>query len=175
MQKFKYDPSESSSTLLEKLEVNLKDGLTSSEIQNRIEMFGMNVLTQEKPPSLFQVFIKQFKDLMIVILLIAALISALMGDMADTLAIISILALNAIIGTIQESKAHKALSALSHISTTHVMSLRQGIWKMIDATELLPGDIVKVEAGQVIAAIHHSVTFSSVKVRIWYIGAITGM
>ncbi|GAB4013701.1 MAG: calcium-translocating P-type ATPase, SERCA-type [Bdellovibrio sp.] len=130
----------------------MKDGLTSSEIQNRIEIFGKNVLTQEKPPSLFQVFIKQFKDLMIVILLIAALISALMGDMADTLAIITILALNAIIGTIQESKAHKALSALSHLSTTHVMSLRQGIWKMIDATELLPGDIVKVEAGQVIAA-----------------------
>ena len=132
-------------------------GLTTGETKKRLEEYGYNQLVGKKKKSFFQMFMAQFKSLMIIILLIAAVISGVVGVMQDeglldTFVILGILLLNAIIGATQEKKAETSLEALKQLAAPIAKVLRNGVITEIPARELVPGDIVILETGAVIPA-----------------------
>ncbi len=127
-------------------------GLSSNEIQRRLEEYGPNELKEKKKKTPFMMFIEQFSDFMILILIAAALISGIIGELSDTLAIIVILVLNAIIGFVQEYRAEKAMDALKKMAAQLATVTRDGKPVNIPAVEIVPGDIVLLEAGKVVPA-----------------------
>lgn len=127
-------------------------GLSRAEAQRRLEEYGPNLLEEKKKRSLFAMFLDQFKDFMILILLAAAAISGLIGEPADTIAIIVIVILNAAIGFVQEYRAEKALAALKKMSAPSAVVVRDGAHETVAASELVPGDFVILEAGNVVPA-----------------------
>lgn len=128
------------------------EGLSSGEAQLRLAEKGPNELLQKKPVPAWVFFIRQFKDFMIVILLAAAVISGVVGDLADTLIILLIVFLNAIIGFIQEYKAERAMEALKQMAALWCVVIRGNSDRRIPASELVVGDIVLLEAGNAIPA-----------------------
>lgn len=145
--------------VLQELKVEEKTGLTSSEITERQKTYGANKLAAKKPKSLVIKFLEQFKDTMILILLAAAVISfvvALNGhdkvEFFEPLLIVVIVVLNAILGVAQENKARKALDALKKLSAPHARVIRNGAEEVIDASLLVPGDIILLEAGDYVPA-----------------------
>ena len=141
-----------------KLRVNLENGLTNEEIEKRKSKFGSNELIEKKKTSIFVKFLNQFKDFMIVILIFAAIISAGLAfvegtnEYVDSVIIIAIVILNAIMGVIQEEKAEKSLEALKKMSAPTCKVKRNGEIKEIESSELVPGDIVYLEAGSYVPA-----------------------
>lgn len=129
-----------------------KNGISTSEAHNRLKEYGLNELKIKKKKTPFIMFLNQFKDLMIIILIISAIIASSLGKLVDSLAIVAIVILNAIIGFLQEYKAEKAIEALKKISTPITNVIRDGKPTTIPANELVPGDIVLLEAGQIIPA-----------------------
>ncbi|MBQ7293898.1 MAG: cation-translocating P-type ATPase [Clostridia bacterium] len=134
-------------------------GLKENEVSELREKFGKNQLREKKKKTTFGRFIDQFKDVMIIILLIAAAVSFVIvcieknwGELFEPALILLIVILNAIMGVVQESKAEKALDALKNMSAPHARVIRDGVEKIIDAAELVPGDIIKVEAGDFVPA-----------------------
>ena len=149
----------SPSEVIQELESDLTSGLRSDQVQNRIAQFGENKLKEKKRKSNFQRFLAQFKDVMILILLAAAAISFVIAcvegqpkDFFEPLLILLIVVLNAIMGVMQESKAEKALDALKNLSAPHARVIRDGKESIIDAAQLVPGDIIRLEAGDFIPA-----------------------
>lgn len=134
------------------------NGLTEKEVIKRKKKYGLNKLTEKKKESIISKFFSQFKDFMIIILLISALISALMSyiektnDYADSIIIISIVVINAIIGVIQESKAEKSLDALKKLSSPVSVVIRNSKAITVDSSDLVPGDIIELEAGNYVPA-----------------------
>lgn len=128
------------------------EGLKNSEIKERQQIFGTNKLIEEKKKTLLGRFIQQFKNLMVIILIIAAIVSGLMGEWTDSIIILAVILINAILGVIQESKAEKSLENLKKMSSPNVKVKREGIIKEIITEELVPGDIVLIEAGNIIPA-----------------------
>ncbi|MCL6560463.1 MAG: HAD-IC family P-type ATPase, partial [Firmicutes bacterium] len=127
-------------------------GLTQEEAHARLEKYGPNVLQEFGKRTLFQMFIAQFKDWMILILVGAALISGILGDLIDTIAIAVILLLNAVIGVIQEYRAQRAIEALKAMAApSATVRRREGI-RSIPAQFLVPGDVVILEAGNIVPA-----------------------
>jgi len=157
--------------LLAELSSDIQNGLTSAKVAERQKKFGENRLKEKKKKSMFMRFIDQFKDVMIVILLIAALISFVIAcveknpkEFFEPALILLIVILNAVMGVMQESKAEKALDALKSMSAPHARVIRDGKEMVIDAAELVPGDIIKLEAGDFIPAdarLLHSVSLKS--------------
>ncbi|MFZ9188890.1 MAG: HAD-IC family P-type ATPase, partial [Algoriphagus sp.] len=136
-------------------------GLEEEEAQNRSQKSGLNVLLETKKNSAFLLFIRQFKDLMILILAGAALLSGWIGDWTDTLIIFGILLLNAVLGFVQEYKAEKAMESLKKLTQTQAKVLRSGKVISIPASQLVVGDVILLEAGnQVPADIRFLETFS---------------
>lgn len=129
-----------------------KQGLSEAEVQERQKEYGKNELVEKKKPSLFVLLLYQFKDVMIFILLIAAVISFAVGDIKDTVVILIIVLLNAIIGFVQEYRAEKAMSALKKTSSLHATVRRAENIVQISVSELVPGDIVILEAGMLVPA-----------------------
>nr|WP_245739859.1 calcium-translocating P-type ATPase, SERCA-type [Thermoflavimicrobium dichotomicum] len=127
-------------------------GLNEKEVDERLKQVGLNQLTEGEKASYFAVFIAQFKDFMVWVLLIATLISALLGEYTDAIAIIAIVILNAILGFIQEVRAERSLSALKKLSAPTARVLRNGKWERVDAAKLVPGDIVVLESGDRVPA-----------------------
>ncbi len=127
-------------------------GLEEEEAQNRSQKFGANVLLETKKNSVFILFISQFKDLMILILAGAALLSGWIGDWTDTLIILGILLLNAVLGFVQEYKAEKAMDSLKKLTQTQSKVLRSGKVISIPASQLVVGDIILLEAGNQVPA-----------------------
>lgn len=127
-------------------------GLTAGEAKTRLEKYGENKLKEGKQKTVLQVFAEQFKDLLVVILIIAAIISALTGGMEGTIVIIAVLIMNAILGTAQHFKAQKSLDSLKAMSAPNARVIRDGEKQEIAASELVPGDILLLEAGDVAAA-----------------------
>ena len=134
-------------------------GLTSSQVDDLRQKFGENKLNEKNKKTFAQRFFEQFHDVMILILLGAALISFVVaciernpGEFFEPVLILLIVVLNAVIGVMQESKAEKALDALKSMSAPHARVIRDGIDAVIDASELVPGDIIKLEAGDFIPA-----------------------
>jgi Ca2+-transporting ATPase len=145
-------------------------GLSSEEASRRIEEYGYNQLTSKRKKSFVQVFIAQFKSFMIIILLIAAAISGVVGVMEgegllDTFVILGILILNALVGTFQEQKAESSLEALKNLAAPETKVLRNGVIMEIPTRELVPGDVVILETGAVIPADMRLIESASLKIQ----------
>ncbi len=140
----------SKNEILQELNVDEKNGLSSTEALRRLEKYGKNKLETKKKKTLFKQFLSQLKDVMIYILIIAAIISAFLGEISDALIILLVIIINAVIGVIQESKAEKALDALKELSTPKALVKRDGSLKEILSEDIIPGDIVIIDAGRYI-------------------------
>ena len=133
-------------------ELSVNDqGLSPKEALIRMQKYGKNEIIASKQPSVFSIFIDQFKDLLVIILIVAALISAFTGEIESTLVIIVVITINAILGTIQSVKAQKSLNSLKKLSIPKVKVIRSGKKMEIPANELTIGDIVVIVAGDVIS------------------------
>ena len=128
------------------------NGLTSDEAKQRLERNGANKLASKKSKTLFSRFLAQVNDAMIYILLAAAIISGIMGEISDTLVILVVILINATIGIVQESKAEKALEALKQLSTPKALVKRNGELYEIPSEEVVVGDIIIIDAGRYIPA-----------------------
>ncbi len=127
-------------------------GISNEEFQSRLSHFGGNELQEDKPRTIFSMFIEQFKNLMVIILMVAAVISGLLGELADTFIIMIVVILNAVLGVFQESKAEKALAALKMMSSPYSKVQRDGIVELVKSSEIVPGDLVLLEAGDYVPA-----------------------
>ncbi|MFH1386401.1 MAG: cation-translocating P-type ATPase [bacterium] len=134
------------------LETSITSGLSLDEAANRLQKFGPNNLKEIKKRTLLTMFLDQFKDFMIIVLIAAAIISGFIGEAVDTIAIIVIIILNAVIGFIQEYRAEKAIAALKEMTTPTATVIREGMPRNIPASELVPGDMVVLEAGKIVPA-----------------------
>ncbi len=138
--------------VLKHLETNPETGLSSEEARKRLAHYGPNKLEEREGPNPIAIFLSQFTEIMVIILLIAAAISFFMGDVKETIAIMIIVILNAILGFVQEYRAERALQALKQLAAPIVKVKRDGKICEIPAEELVPGDIVLLEAGTRIQA-----------------------
>ena len=151
--------SQNASELLKELDTNTEKGLSADEVLKRKEKYGENRLREKKKKTTFQRFLDQFKDAMILILIAAAIISFVVvvveknwGELFEPALILLIVILNAVMGVYQEGKAEKALDALKNMSAPHARVIRDGVEQIIDAAELVPGDIIRLEAGDFVPA-----------------------
>lgn len=127
-------------------------GISSTEAKNRVSIYGLNRIEEKKKKGPVTLFLSQFSDFMIIILIIAAIISAFLGEGMDSIAILLIVFLNAIIGFSQEYKAEKAMEKLREMAEPEALVLRDYEIKKIPVEEIVPGDIVLVEAGNIVPA-----------------------
>ena len=146
-------------SVLTELESNSQIGLRSSDVAILLAEYGDNKLKEKKKKTNFQRFLDQFKDVMILILIVAAIISFVIAcvegnpkEFFEPALILLIVIMNAIMGVMQESKAEKALDALKSLSAPHARVIRDGEESVIDASQLVPGDIIRLEAGDFIPA-----------------------
>ena len=150
--------SSSIEEIAKNLKTNINIGLPDDEAQKRFDRYGPNNLKEKKKESIFVKFIKQFNDFMIITLIIAAIISAVVSklngeaDYIDSIIIVAIVIFNAIMGLVQEQKAEKSLEALKKMSAPNAKVRRDGRVQEIDATLVVPGDIVILEAGNYVPA-----------------------
>ena len=134
------------------------EGLSSQQAQERLAKYGPNKLKEAEKPTLFQRFVAQLKDPMLIILLAAAAVSALTGmlsgepEWAEVIIILAVVLLNAVLGVIQESKAEAAIEALQSMTAATCKVLRDGKMVVLRSTELVPGDVVLLEAGDAVPA-----------------------
>ena len=143
---------ESKEEVLKELGASEQQGLTSKAAQEKLAQVGPNALVEGKKKSVVEVFLEQFKDLMVIILIVAAVISAFTGNLESTAVIIVVLILNAILGTVQHVKAEKSLEALKSLSAPAAKVLRDGKKQEIAAKDVVPGDILLLEAGDLVTA-----------------------
>ncbi len=138
--------------LLDDFETHLERGLTSAQAQRRLEQFGANELTERPRPGFLALLWDQFKNFLVIILIIAAAISLALGEYVDSFAIMFIVLLNAVVGVIQESKAEQALAALQKMAAPQAQVIRDGQQLTIPGREIVAGDIVLLEAGNYVPA-----------------------
>lgn len=129
-----------------------RNGLSAGEAQKRIAQYGYNRLEEKPGKSPLLIFFEQFTNILILILIIAAVISAFIGDLIDTIVILAIVLLNAVIGFFQEYRAERALSALKKLEIPAATIIRDGKHQQIPATDIVPGDIVVLTAGEIVPA-----------------------
>ena len=146
-------------TIVQQLDSNVETGLTAQQVKERAEKFGKNKLQEKKKKSWMSRFFDQFKDAMIIILIIASIISFVIAcieknpnEFFEPVLILLIVILNAVMGVMQESKAEKALDALKNMSAPHARVIRDGKEAVIQAADLVPGDIIILEAGDFVPA-----------------------
>jgi Ca2+-transporting ATPase len=135
-----------------KLRADLKTGLSGEAAEKRIAQYGYNELKEKEKVTLLQKIMRQLQDFLVIILIIASIVSGLMGEISDAIVIIAIVVINAILGVVQEGKAEKALEALKKMSAPNARVLRDGHIQIIPARGLVPGDIVLIEAGDSVPA-----------------------
>lgn len=129
-----------------------ESGLTSQQAKVRLEKYGENVLIENKRKSVFRVFAEQFLDLLVIILIAAAILSSLTGDLESTLVIIAVIVLNSILGTFEHEKAAKSLESLRSLSSPNAKVIRDGVKVEIPSKNVVPGDILILEAGDLVAS-----------------------
>ena len=149
--------SQPAEDILKEFGVDSQTGLSDDEVKQRLKVHGFNELMSAKKKSLFTMFVEQFKSSMVLILFIAAIISAVIGvmhneGMTESIVILSILLVNAIIGMVQEMKAQSSLEALNQMSAPHSKVLRSGQVEEVVSTQIVPGDIVILDTGDIIPA-----------------------
>jgi len=140
-------------------------GLSSGEAAERLKRLGPNELTEKKKKSPFRMFLDQFLDFMILILIAAAVIAGFIGDLSDTIAIVVIVIVNAVIGFIQEYRAEKAMEALKKMAAPTATVIRDGQPGTAPASELVPGDLVVLEAGRIVPADMRLIETAQLKVE----------
>ena len=140
-------------------------GLSNAQAADRLKKYGPNALVEGKKKSVLQVFLEQFKDLLVVILIVAAIISMLSGQGESTIVIFAVLILNAILGTVQYFKAEKSLESLKAMSSPTAKVLRGGAKVEVPSKEVVPGDIVFLEAGGLVVADGRVIESFSLKVN----------
>jgi len=128
------------------------EGIASDEARSRLVEYGPNELMEKKRKTPFIMFLDQFRDFMILVLIAAAIISGIIGEASDTIAIVVIVVLNAVIGFIQEYRAEKAMAALKMMSAPSAVVIRSGMPETVPTTRLVPGDVVILEAGKIVPA-----------------------
>ena len=144
--------NQSVETVLKSFNVNKDTGLSNEQLKNFKEQYGFNELVEKKKKSLLSIFLEQFKDLLVVILLAAGIISIFTGNVESTIVIFAVIILNAILGTVQNKKAEQSLNSLKALSSPNAKVIRNGEKIEVPAREVFPGDILIVEAGDLIAA-----------------------
>lgn len=142
-----------------------ENGLSHKEIIKRHQQFGYNILDEKKKENPFMIFLKQFQDLLVIILIIAAIISGMSGQIESTIVIVSVIIVNAILGTIQTLKAEKSLDSLKKLSVPKAKVIREGTLQEVDSTELTIGDLVQIEAGDVISGDGRIIECSSLQIN----------
>ncbi len=145
---FTLDPEK----VLRQLDVDPKRGLSEGQVTLRCEKYGENRLAGDGGAGVLSMLARQFTDVMIIVLLIAAVVAGLIGEAIDAIAILIIVLLNGIVGFVQEYRAERALQSLQELSAPHVSVLRSGQVQQIAEADLVPGDIVLLEAGNVVPA-----------------------
>ena len=128
------------------------NGLSDKQLKENLEKYGLNQLTEKKKQTVLEVFLGQFKDLLVLILIAAAIISAITGNLESTLVIFAVIILNAILGTVQHFKAEQSLDSLKALSAPSAKVYRNGVKVEIPSKEIVPGDILILEAGDMISA-----------------------
>lgn len=128
------------------------EGLSQQQVEKQRQTYGENVLAEEKKKSALMVFLEQFKDLLVIILIAAAVISAVSGNGESTIVIIAVITLNAILGTVQHFKAEKSLESLKALSSPNAKVMRDGRRVEVPSREIVPGDILILEAGDLVVA-----------------------
>lgn len=149
----------------EELNTDLEQGLSQDEAQNRLNAFGPNALEEAPPRSLFSMFAEQLKEVLVLILIGAALVSGVLGEWEDTIVILIIVVLNAALGVYQENKAEKALKALKEMTKTSVKVLRNGKVSQMEVGTLVPGDVVFLDTGDSVPADARLVEAASLRVN----------
>lgn len=152
------------------LETDIEKGLSSENINNRREKYGFNELAGKKKQSLFVKFLNQFKDFMIIVLIIAAIVSGYVGlkegdGITDSIIIMIVVIMNAIIGVVQENKAEKSLEALQKMSAHVTKALRDGNVQIVPAKDLVPGDIVILDTGDYVPADLRIIEAANLKIQ----------
>ena len=142
-----------------------ENGLSHEEIIKRHQQFGYNILDEKKKENPFMIFLKQFQDLLVIILIIAAIISGMSGQIESTIVIVSVIIVNALLGTIQTLKAEKSLDSLKKLSVPKAKVIREGTLQEVDSTELTIGDLVQIEAGDVISGDGRIIECSSLQIN----------
>src|ERR671918_1889867 len=147
------------------LGTDLDKGLTQEEARDRLQKVGANELTERPRPGFLALLWDQFNNYLVIILIIAAVIAALLGEYVDAVAIMCIVVLNAVIGVVQESKAEQALAALKKMAAPNAQALRDGRQLTVPARELVPGDTVLLEAGNYVPADMRLATSVNLKIE----------
>jgi Ca2+-transporting ATPase len=129
-----------------------ENGLSSSEAEKRLKKYGLNEIQKAKKISRWLIFLSQFKDFMILVLIVASIISGFLGDITDTIVIVAIIIINALVGFIQEYRAEKAMEALQKMALTNALVIRNRFPTTVSSTEIVPGDIILLEAGNIVPA-----------------------
>ena len=138
--------------VFKELDVNPATGLSNQEVQARLEKYGINKLRGKAKKSLFRMFLEQLQDTLIYVLLAASAITVVIGEYADTAIILIVVIINAVVGVAQEYKAGKAVEALQDMTTPHAIVRREGEIKEISSEEVVPGDIIILDAGRYVPA-----------------------
>ncbi len=127
-------------------------GLSTAEANRRLTQFGPNRLREGEQRSLTGMVVDQYRNPMIILLLGAALVSLVIGEWQDSLVILIIVILNSVIGVVQDYRAEQALASLQKLSAPYVHAFRDGVYQQLPAEDLVPGDLVELEAGTIVAA-----------------------
>lgn len=150
--------------VVEELKSSLQ-GISSGEAARRFEEYGPNELKEKKKKTLLMMFLDQFRDFMILVLITAAVISGFIGELSDTIAIIVIVVLNAVIGFIQEYRAEKAMAALKKMAAPSATAIRNGLPETVSTSQLVLGDVVILEAGNIVPADMRLIESAQLKVE----------
>lgn len=147
-------------------DTNTSHGLSTTQARQRLEQYGKNELEVQKHSTLFQKFIAQFKDFMILVLIVAAIISVVVNrEWSDAIIILLVVVLNAIMGVFQESKAEEAIDALQNLASPNARVMREGVVTTVKSHDLVPGDLVLLEAGDVVPADLRLIRTSSLQIE----------
>lgn len=144
--------SKTQDDVLSDFEVNPSAGLSENEVEHRLTKYGRNVLKGKKKKSILSLFLSQLKDMLIYVLLASAVITMIIGEYTDSIIILFVIILNAVIGVFQEYKAGKAVEALQKMTTPKTLVRRNGKIKEIISEEVVPGDIIILDAGRYVPA-----------------------
>lgn len=141
-----------------------ESGLTSEQVKRSREKCGWNELAEGKKKSILQIFFEQYKDFLVLILIASAVISGMLGDMESAAVIVIVITINAILGTVQTVKAEQSLQSLKKLSGPEAKVLRDGVAVQLPARELVVGDVILLEAGDMIPADGRLIENASLKV-----------
>ncbi len=151
--------------IAQELETDIHHGLNDRQVEERFEKFGYNEIEAKKKRTTLMMLVDQFKDFMIIVLIVAALISFSVGEKTDAIIILAIVLLNAVLGIVQESKAEKSLEALQKLSAPTAKAFRNDRVNVVPAKELVPGDIVYLEAGDLVPADARLIDAANLKIE----------